>query len=279
MAQQPLTGSSRSQGGYGSMAPSNPVPEVDFSQFSPTEFYNLCESITTNIYTINTSWKQLEEALKSVGTERDSSGLRDKVHVGQMSTNQIVSQTTRDLQRLTTMVRRASKAQRLQVERLTAEFREAVQRYGQAQKQVATKLRASALVRPPVMMEEEERQDLAIEEQQRLIAQQRQLQRELEFEHGMLHERERRMRQIEEDVLDVNQIMRELAAMVHDQGESITSIEDNIERVHSNVTEGRQQVQQAAQYQVRHRRKIFILVCLALVVCAIIIGVIAIKLS
>jgi hypothetical protein len=78
MAQQPLAGSSRAQG-YGSMAPNNPLPDVDFSQFSPTEFYNLCESITTNIYTINTSWKQLEEALKSIGTERDSAGLRDKV--------------------------------------------------------------------------------------------------------------------------------------------------------------------------------------------------------
>jgi hypothetical protein len=76
MAQQPFASSSRQQG-YGSMA--NPVPEVDFNQFSPTEFYNLCENITTNIYTINTSWKQLEEALRSIGTDRDSPGLRDKV--------------------------------------------------------------------------------------------------------------------------------------------------------------------------------------------------------
>lgn len=77
MAQQPFAGSSRQQG-YGSIS-TDPVPEVDFNQFSPTEFYSLCESITTNIYTINTSWKQLEEALRSIGTERDSPGLRDKV--------------------------------------------------------------------------------------------------------------------------------------------------------------------------------------------------------
>jgi t-SNARE domain-containing protein 1 len=158
-----------------------------------------------------------------------------------MSTNQIVAQTTRDLQRLTAVVRRAGKTQRLQVERLTAEFKEAVQRYGQAQKvciltfklcflldsycftqQMATRLRASALVRSPVLMEEEERQDTELEEQQRLLAKQRQLQREMEFEHGMLQERERRMRQIEEDILDVNEIMRELSVMVHDQGESIS---------------------------------------------------------
>lgn len=90
---------------------------------------------------------------------------------------------------------------------------------------MAVKLRASALVRPRVPMEEEERPDEEVEEQQRLLAQQRQLQRELEFEHGLMQEREQRMRQIEADVLDVNQIMRELSAMVHDQGESISKFQ------------------------------------------------------
>lgn len=88
--------------------------------------------------------------------------------------------------------------------------------------QVAIKLRASALVRPRAPMEEEEQPDEEAEERQRLVAQQRQLQRELEFEHSLMQEREQRMRQIESDILDVNQIMRELSAMVHDQGESIS---------------------------------------------------------
>jgi hypothetical protein len=73
--QEISAGSSR--GGYGSTEAR--VPEVDFSGFNPTEFYNLCESITTNIYTINQSWKQLDEALKLLGTDRDSAGLRDKM--------------------------------------------------------------------------------------------------------------------------------------------------------------------------------------------------------
>jgi hypothetical protein len=54
------------------------------------------------------------------------------------------------------------------------------------------------------------------------IAAQKCLQRELEFEHEMLLEREQRIQQIEADILDVNEIMRELGAMVYEQGDTIS---------------------------------------------------------
>jgi hypothetical protein len=67
------------QKNYGTI--DNSVPHVEFAglQFSPTELYNLSESITTNINTVIRSWKTLEQALKSIGTEKDNQGLRDKV--------------------------------------------------------------------------------------------------------------------------------------------------------------------------------------------------------
>jgi hypothetical protein len=56
------------------------------------------------------------------------------------------------------------------------------------------------------------------------IAAQKSLQRELEFEQEMLLEREQRIQQIEGDILDVNEIMRELGAMIHEQGENISKL-------------------------------------------------------
>ena len=50
---------------------------------------------------------------------------------------------------------------------------------------------------------------------------QKQVQQTLQFEQSMLKEREQRVRQIEEDVLDVNQIMRELNTLINQQGEVI----------------------------------------------------------
>lgn len=44
----------------------------------------------------------------------------------------------------------------------------------------------------------------------------------LEFEHGIILEQEERIKRIEGDILDVNQVMRELGALVHQQADSIS---------------------------------------------------------
>lgn len=55
-------------------------------------------------------------------------------HTTQLSANQLISATSRDLQRLTQVVRRGNKQQKLQAERLTSDLREAVERYSLMQK-------------------------------------------------------------------------------------------------------------------------------------------------
>ena len=61
---------------YGSTDQRTDVPDVGFS---PTELYSLSENITTNIYTINSSYKTLEKSFKNIGTNKDNQDLRDKV--------------------------------------------------------------------------------------------------------------------------------------------------------------------------------------------------------
>lgn len=57
--------------------------------------------------------------------------------------------------------------------------------------------------------------------QESSVQQQAQLARELAFEQEMMLDRETRIKQIEGDILDINQIMRELGSLVHQQGETI----------------------------------------------------------
>ena len=66
-----------------------------------------------------------------------------------------------------------------------------------------------------------------------------------------LIERERAVTQLEADIMDVNQIFKDLAAMVHDQGELVDSIEANVETSSIRVSEGTEQLRQAERYQVR----------------------------
>ncbi|GFG29252.1 hypothetical protein Cfor_09761 [Coptotermes formosanus] len=268
-----MSGGFEPQKNYG--ATGNSVPNVGFLglQFSPTELYNLSENITTNINTIIKSWKNLEQAVKNIGTDKDNQGLRDKVHVTQLSCNQIVSQTAKDLQRLTVVVRKGDKQQKLQAEKLTGDFRDAVQCYSRLQKQVAEKMKTRLLSRQtPGITSEYNDDEVDGDEEHRLteeaekIAAQKSLQRELEFEQEMLLEREQRIQQIEGDILDVNEIMRELGAMIHEQGENINSIENNIENVHGNVELGQQELQKAAEYQIKHRKKMLFLIAVAVII-------------
>lgn len=49
------------------------------------------------------------------------------------------------------------------------------------------------------------------------------MQQEIEFDSAIIAEREARVKQIESDILDVNQIFRDLGTMVHEQGEIIST--------------------------------------------------------
>ncbi|GLH01029.1 Uncharacterized protein GBIM_07266 [Gryllus bimaculatus] len=172
-----------------------------------------------------------------------------KSRVTQLSCNRIVTQTTKDLQRLNVIVRKGGKQQKLQVEKLRNDFKEAVQQYSRLQQQVAEKIKIRLFVRQQSSgyCEEDEQQHLV---EQEAIAAQKTLQNELQFEQEMLLEREQRIKQIEDDILDVNEIMRELGSMVHEQGETINSIENNLENVHANVEQGQEELEKAAQYQI-----------------------------
>ncbi|XP_026671298.1 syntaxin-12-like isoform X1 [Ceratina calcarata] len=103
--------------------------------------------------------------------------------------------------------------------------------------------------------------------------------RNLEFRQDLLLEREDIVKCIEGDILDVNQIMRELAAVVYQQGDTLNTIDSHIENVHGNVELGAQELIKGSNYQSKYRRKVFILLLLAIIVVVILIIVLVTKLS
>lgn len=81
-------------------------------------------------------------------------------------------------------------------------------------------------------------------------SQQAMLQIEEECDLQLLRDREQAIRKIESDIVEVNQIFKDLATMVHEQGEVIDSIEANVETASIQVNEGAQQIAKARDYQV-----------------------------
>lgn len=110
----------------------------------------------------------------------------------------------------------------MRVTRLTSEFQRSVQRFNHIQKQIVMKMKTTALPTPnnAALMDEESQQQALLDAEAERQAQLR-LQQELEFEQGLLLERENRVRQIETDIVDCNDIMRELAKLVNEQAEAV----------------------------------------------------------
>ena len=79
---------------------------------------------------------------------------------------------------------------------------------------------------------------------------QTQIQMEEEVDLDELRERETAIRNIESNIVDVNQIFKDLATMIHAQGEVIDSIESNVESGVIHIHEAAAQLTSARDYQV-----------------------------
>lgn len=77
----------------------------------------------------------------------------------------------------------------------------------------------------------------------------------------MIEEREEEVNKIVKSIVDLNNIFKDLANMVHEQGTVLDRIDYNIEQTQVQVYEGYKQLQKAERYQRKNRKMhcIFIL--------------------
>ncbi|MEE6516050.1 hypothetical protein FKM82_025248 [Ascaphus truei] len=91
----------------------------------------------------------------------------------------------------------------------------------------------------------------------------------------MVEEREREIRQIVQSISDLNEVFRDLAGMVVEQGTVLDRIDYNVEQSCVKTEEGLKQLQKAEQYQKKNRKMLVILILfiLVLVLIVVLIGV------
>lgn len=143
----------------------------------------------------------------------------DFSHTIQTNTNQKISETSTYIGRLTRLTQGGDKQQKLEVRQLTSDFKNIVEKYHKSQQVIAAKMKQVLLVNP--LIHDDDDDEGSRENKARSALIQEQEQRDLEFEQEMLLERERQMRQIEDDVIDVHQIFQNLSSLVEVQGNAV----------------------------------------------------------
>ncbi|XP_048351838.1 syntaxin-16 isoform X4 [Sphaerodactylus townsendi] len=87
----------------------------------------------------------------------------------------------------------------------------------------------------------------------------------------LVEEREREIRQIVQSISDLNEIFRDLGAMIVEQGTVMDRIDYNVEQSCVKTEEGLKQLHKAEQYQKKNRKMLVILILFVVVVVLIIV--------
>ncbi|VDN56566.1 unnamed protein product [Dracunculus medinensis] len=98
---------------------------------------------------------------------------------------------------------------------------------------------------------------------------------QLQQEHYLkeIKERNEMMKQLDSEIGDITKIMKDLARIVHDQGETVDSIEANVEHTAMYIQQGSADLQRAVVYQQKAMQKkliIFIFLILLLLIISLI---------
>lgn len=245
------------------------------------DFNSIIQTCSGNVQRITHNTAQIQSLLNQLGTSKDSTKLQQNLQQIQHSTNVLAKETNTYLKDLASVPTPLSpveqRQQKLQKDRLMNDFSAALNRFQAVQRQVSQKEKETvARARAGSRLSNEERQ-----KEEQLVSfdnnddwNQMQSQEEdfeiTEQDLELIKERESAIQKLEADILDVNQIFKDLAVMIHDQGEMIDSIEANVESAEVHVERGAEQLQRAAYYQKKSRKKM----CILILVLAIIAGIV-----
>lgn len=242
------------------------------------DFTRISQAIGTNIQKINSNVSQMQSLLSGV----DSSNSDDQLLNIQHNTNQLAKDTNKLMRDLTQMPAPYSpseqKQQKLQKERLLNEFTKALNGFQAVQRKEKEREKANvARVKSSPKYDPFSESKLTFDENPDAIGyrpqpQQTFVQMEVsETDVEIMMEREEALRKLERDIVDVNQIFKDLGMMVHEQGDVIDSIEANVEVASASVEQGTDQLRQARDHQSKARKKKCIIITIVVIILALVI--------
>nr|XP_020850918.1 t-SNARE domain-containing protein 1 isoform X3 [Phascolarctos cinereus] len=210
------------------------------TQIDPIDLQELFQETSANVFQINSNVTSLERNLRSLGTAGDTLELRNGLHASQQETNETICASVSAVKQLSEFVRGLSQQECLQLDRLRSQLLDVLQRYGAAQKKIVEKSKTPLPMVFTAGSQKSRRQqqqqssrtpfaDLADEKifnggDSMWQSQEQALLPEIADEDlDTLRHREEAGQQNESDMLDVNQIIKDLTSLVPEQGHVLGS--------------------------------------------------------
>ncbi|XP_073856215.1 t-SNARE domain-containing protein 1 isoform X36 [Macaca fascicularis] len=234
------------------------------TQVDPRDLQELFQETSANVFRINSSVTSLERSLQSLGTPSDTQELRDSLHTAQQETNKTIAASATTVKQMAELLR-SSCPERPQLDRLKTQLSDAIQHYGVVQKKIAEKSRALLPMAQRGSKQQSPQAPFAeLADDEKIFngsdnmwqGQEQALLPDItEEDLEAIRLREEAILQMESNLLDVNQIIKDLASMVSEQGEAVDSIEASLEAASSHAEAARQLLAGASRHQPMRRTR------------------------
>ncbi|KAL1890617.1 SNAP receptor [Sporothrix stenoceras] len=243
------------------------------------DFQKLAQQLSNKLFKLQGNIANLSRDIGHLGTRQDNARVRERV-------TDVLDESREMFKEVGEGVKKVqgwddvTPTQRYQQQKLSREFQGALSEFQTLQRQALEKEKASVSAARAAVDEggdassgtaggaggqllqqrQEQQQELA-----RLAPQD-----EVDFQEALIIEREDEIRNIEQGVGDLNVLFTQVATMVHEQGEQLDNIADNVENVRTDTRGADYELRSAARYQRNARSK----ACCLLLVLSVILTIV-----
>ncbi|CDP13073.1 unnamed protein product [Coffea canephora] len=246
------------------------------------------QAVASGIFQINTAVSTFQRLVNTLGTPKDTPELREKLHKTRLHIGQLVKDTSAKLKQASETDHRVdvSASKKITDAKLAKDFQAVLKEFQKAQRLAAERETAYTPFVPQAVQqssytagETDVNSDKSSEQQALLVESRRQeillLDNEIAFNEAIIEEREQGIQEIQQQIGEVNDIFKDLAVLVHEQGNMIDDIGSHVENAHAATAQGRSQLAKAAKTQ----RSNSSVTCLLLVIFGIVLLIVIVLLA
>ncbi|KAI9734735.1 MAG: hypothetical protein M1818_006722 [Claussenomyces sp. TS43310] len=236
------------------------------------EFTSLSQDLMTKLFTLTGNISRLSNQIGLLGTNRDTERVRERVHDLLEETKDTFKDVGEGVKKIQTW-EDVSPSQKYTQQKLSREFQASLTEFQSVQRSALEKERASASAARTAMEDATSPSGEAgdafgqqqAQEQLRLASQD-----EVDFQDSLIVEREAEIRNIEQGVTELNELFRDVAHIVGEQGEQLDTIAANVEDTRTDTRAADVELRRASHYQRSTRSK----ACMLLLIIAIIVTIV-----
>lgn len=245
------------------------------------------QAVASGVFQINTAVSTFQRLVNTLGTPKDTPELREKLHKTRLHIGQLVKDTSAKLKQASEIDHHGevNASKKIADAKLAKDFQAVLKEFQKAQRLAAERETAYTPFIPQAVLpssytaSEIDASDKGQEQRALLVESRRQevlmLDNEIVFNEAIIEEREQGIQEIQQQIGEVNEIFKDLAVLVHEQGTMIDDIGSNIENSHAATAQAKSQLVKAAKTQ----RSNSSLTCLLLVIFGIVLLIVIIILA